>query len=184
MSLTLSALQVLPVANDSPTFFMSLQPTQGGRTNYIYSSPSMAFRPSTNTLTANSVNLQVGSVGIGAAASGVKGEIVAINNITAYYSDDRLKTRQGNIVDALTKTLSLNGFHYHANDLAQSLGYKIVPEVGVSAQEVQKVLPEAVVPAPIDNQYLTVHYQKLIPLLIEAIKELNAKVESLEKKCV
>jgi hypothetical protein len=45
---------------------------------------------------------------------------------------------------------------------------------------VQAVLPEIVVPAPIDDKYLTVHYEKMIPLLIEAIKELAAKVETLE----
>jgi hypothetical protein len=44
------------------------------------------------------------------------------------------------------------------------------------------VLPEVVVPAPIDEKYLTVHYERLVPLLIEAIKELSAKVKQLETK--
>ena len=78
--------------------------------------------------------------------------------------------------------LQLNGFYYEANQTAQDLGYSVKREVGVSAQEVQSVFPEVVVPAPIDNQYLTVHYEKLIPLLIEAIKELTEKVEVLENK--
>jgi hypothetical protein len=38
-------------------------------------------------------------------------------------------------------------------------------------------LPEIVVPAPIDEQYLTIHYEKMIPLLVEAIKELNKKID-------
>jgi hypothetical protein len=76
----------------------------------------------------------------------------------------------------------LNGFYYHANKLAQSLGYEKKDEVGVSAQQVQMVLPEAISPAPIDNQYMTVQYQMLVPLLIEAIKELTEKVNKLEGK--
>ena len=52
--------------------------------------------------------------------------------------------------------------------------------VGVSAQEVLKVLPEVLRDAPIDESYMTVDYSKMVPLLIEAIKGLNAKVESLE----
>ena len=56
--------------------------------------------------------------------------------------------------------------------------YKDVMQVGVSAQEVQKVLPEAINSAPIDSQYLSVQYDKLIPLLIQAIKELEKKLEA------
>ncbi|MFZ2736611.1 MAG: tail fiber domain-containing protein [Burkholderiaceae bacterium] len=119
------------------------------------------------------------SLGVGVAATGTAGQIVATNNITAYYSDDRLKTRLGNICDALAKIRSLNGFHYTANELAVSLGYEVKPEVGVSAQEVQKVLPDIVVPAPIDAKYWTVHYERLTPLLIEAIKELSVEVDAI-----
>ena len=123
----------------------------------------------------------VSSLGVGTAASGTAGEIRATNNITAYYSDDRFKTNLGNIPDALAKVLTLNGFYYEANELAQSFGYKKILEVGVSAQQVQAVQPEVVVPAPIDENYLTVRYERLVPLLIEAIKELNAKITALEQ---
>ena len=74
------------------------------------------------------------------------------------------------------------GFYYEPNDVAIELGYNKVREVGVSAQQVQKILPEIVAPAPIDNQYLTVRYDRLIPLLIEAINELSSKVRTLENK--
>ena len=127
-------------------------------------------------------NVQHNSLGVGTAASGTTGEIRATNAITAYYSDDRLKTRKGNIQNALAKLETLNGFNYEANEVAQALGYKVKPEVGVSAQEVQAVMPEVVVPAPIDEKYLTVHYERMVPLLIEAIKELSAKVKQLETK--
>ncbi len=126
-------------------------------------------------------NFQINSLGVGTAGSGTAGEIRAVNNITAYYSDDRLKTRLGNIEGALDKVMSLNGFHYEANETAQALGYDVKSEVGLSAQEVQAVLPEVVVPAPIDEKYLTIHYERIIPLLIEAIKELKAEVNSLKK---
>jgi hypothetical protein len=86
-----------------------------------------------------------------------------------------------NISSALEKVQSLNGFYYTANDLAQSLGYSNKTEVGLSAQEVQSVLPEVIAPAPIDSQYMTIHYERVIPLLVEAIKELSAKVEKLKK---
>ena len=134
----------------------------------------------TNLGLGTASNVRHGSLGIGTAASGTTGEIRATNNVTAYYSDNRLKTRLGPIEDALAKINTLSGFYYEANEIAQALGYTVKKEVGVSAQEVQAVLPEIVVPAPIDDKYLTVHYEKMVPLLIEAIKELAAKVEILE----
>lgn len=144
------------------------------------SATSATSADSATTFTSTTQNSRFNSIGVNTAASGTAGEIRATNNITAYYSDDRLKVRIGNIDNALEKLLSLNGFYYHANETAQALGYTVQSEVGVSAQEVQAILPEVVVPAPIDEKYLTVRYEKLVPLLIEAIKDLNAKVNSLE----
>ena len=138
------------------------------------------------TVTASDVGLgttgsvQFGSLGVGTVASGVTGEIRATGSVTASFSDDRLKTKLGNIPDALAKVLTLNGFYYEANELAQSYGYEKKLEVGVSAQQVQAVQPEVVAPAPIDDNYLTVRYERLVPLLIEAIKELNAKLDALK----
>ena len=103
-------------------------------------------------------------------------------DIEVGYSDDNLKTRLGNIQDALKKVSSISGFFYEPNQVAQDLGYQVKREVGVSAQEIQAVLPEVVIPAPIDDRYLTVKYDRLVPLLIEAIKELTEKVEVLENK--
>lgn len=111
----------------------------------------------------------------------VTGAITATGDITAGYSDDRLKDRFENIPNALNKVLQLNGFYYTPNKTAQQLGaVNNGQEVGVSAQEVLSVLPEVVKDAPIDTSYMTVDYAKMVPLLIEAIKGLNAKVESLE----
>lgn len=125
---------------------------------------------------------QNNSLGVGTTASGTAGEIRATYNITAYYSDDRLKTRTGNIENALDKISTLDTFYYHANETAQALGYKPVPEVGISAQQVQAIMPQVVAPAPIDDQYLTVRYEKLVPLLIAAIKEQQAIIDSQEQR--
>ena len=104
-------------------------------------------------------------------------------DITAFASDERLKTNRIGLTDALDKVNSLSGFTYNFNEVAAGLGFDTeIDYVGVSAQEVEKVLPEAVRPAPANNDYITVQYEKLVPLLIEAIKELNAKVEDLEDK--
>lgn len=120
------------------------------------------------------------STGTFSGAVAVTGAITATGNITAYYSDDRLKTNLGTIKNALDKVKALSGFYFEANATAQSLGYEVKREVGVSAQQVQSVMPEVISPAPIDPQYMTVHYDKLIPLLIEAIKELS-EIEAIKE---
>jgi hypothetical protein len=128
-------------------------------------------------------NIQFNSFGVGTGASGTAGEIRATNNITAFFSDERLKTKTGDIENALDKVCQIETMLYHANEVAVSLGYDAsIQEVGVTAQSVQKVQPEIVVPAPIDDKYLTVRYEKLVPLLIEAIKELKAQVDELKAK--
>jgi len=132
---------------------------------------------------ATSSNVQFNSLGVNTAGSGTAGEIRATNNITAYYSDERLKTKVGNIDNALYKVTQIETMLYHANETAVALGYDAsIMEVGVTAQSVQQVQPEVVVPAPIDDQYLTVRYEKLVPLLIEAIKELKAEIDALKGK--
>jgi len=186
-TITLAKLQsgLLPpaIANSGAAYANSAFATA----NTITSASSYAnssFTKANNALTAASntaTNVQFNSLGIGTASSGTTGEIRATDNITAYYSDDRLKTRLGTIESALDKIRSLTGFYYEANQTAQDLGYRVKREVGVSAQEVQKVLPEIVVPAPIDDKYLTVHYDKLLPLVIEAIKELANEFDEIKK---
>ena len=107
--------------------------------------------------------------------------IRAAGNIIAYYSDERLKTKLGPIENALDKIDTLSGFYYEPNHIAQALGYEKKRHVGVSAQEVEAVLPEVVSDAPVDSRYLTVDYAKIVPLLIEGIKELKAEIEKLKK---
>lgn len=125
--------------------------------------------------------ISCGGIGVG-TANIASGEVRATGDITAYYSDERLKTKHGNIENAIDKVNQLNGFYYEANDKAVELGYTKKREVGLSAQEIEKVLPEIVAPAPIDPEYKTIHYERVVPLLVEAIKELTARVKELENK--
>ena len=130
---------------------------------------------------ASTGGLQISQLGVGTAPSGTAGEILATNNITAYYSDERLKTRIGNIEDPIGKIQALSGFYFVPNDAAVSLGYDKKIDLGVSAQEVAALFPEIIAPAPIDPQYMTVRYEKLIPLLIEAIKAQQSEIEDLRR---
>ena len=128
-----------------------------------------------------------GRVGIGSTAPAqalhVVGSIVATGNITAYYSDERLKNLIGTIPNALDKVSQLNGYYYTPNDTAKGLGVESKGvEVGVSAQEIETVLPEIIADSGVGTGYKTVMYEKITPLLIEAIKELTTKVNALETK--
>lgn len=149
-----------------------------------------------NGTTSATFNPQLTSLGVGTAGSGTTGEIRATNQITAFYSDERLKENIQSIPDALNKLMTLRGVTYTPNSIAESYGYKKENMVGVIAQEVEAVLPEAVKPAPFDivkdangvegslsgEHYKTVQYEKLVPLLIQAVKELAEEVNRLKDK--
>jgi hypothetical protein len=124
-------------------------------------------------------------------ATTVYGALNATGEITAYYSDRRLKENVKPIDNALDKILKLNGITYNPNDLAASFGYdKTLDIVGLFADEVEAVLPQAVKPAPFDmgvnggsksgENYKTVQYEKVVPLLVEAIKEQQAQIAQLK----
>lgn len=98
----------------------------------------------------------------------VNGGIVATGNITAF-SDIRLKYDINYVDDALDKVCSLNGVTFKRV-------YDHRPSVGLIAQDVQRVLPEAVIQ---HGEYLTVDYLGVIGLLVEAIKDLEYKVKLL-----
>lgn len=97
-------------------------------------------------------------------------------NCNCFWSDDRLKDRKSNIENALDKVKLLNGFYYTGNSIAGNLNLNQDLDIGVSAQEVENVLPEAL--GEMMGDYKTVKYERLVPLLIEAIKELSNKIDS------
>jgi hypothetical protein len=121
----------------------------------------------------------------------VGGAITATDNITAYASDKRLKENIIPIDNALNKVQQLNGIHYSWKPEVKELGFNPskMNDTGLFAQEVQSVLPDAVKLAPFDDNdgtsisgenYLTVQYEKVVPLLVEAIKELKKEIEELK----
>ena len=111
----------------------------------------------------------------------VQGSIVASGDITAFgaVSDERLKTNVLTIGNALARVLAIDGVTFAWNDAAAAIE-KTGADVGVLAQQVESVFPEVVVTR--DNGYKAVQYEKIIPLLIEAIKELSVKIKGLENK--
>ena len=132
-------------------------------------------------------DVQHDSLGVGTAASGTTGEIRATNNITAYYSSDRrLKENISNIPNALDKVNQLNGVTFDWTEAYMKQhggedGYFVKKnDTGLIAQDVEQVLPEIV--RSNKDGYLGVQYDKVVGLLVEAIKELKNEIEFLKGK--
>jgi hypothetical protein len=109
------------------------------------------------------------------------GNFLIVGNVTAYGSttvpsDIRIKTGILKIEDALNKVMQLTGITYDRTDISTSR------QTGLIAQEVQKVLPEAIITLSDEQKTLTVAYGNMLGLLVEAIKELKAEVDQLKAK--
>lgn len=166
-------------------------PSSGTLTNCTFPTLNQNTSGSSASCTGNSATATTATNLSGGTVAATT--ITATGNITAYYSDKRLKTVSGKIENALDKVSKLTGVYYTGNDVAKSYGYDDTNvQIGVLAQDVESVLPEIVKPAPFDidtngtsksgQNYKTVQYEKLVPLLIEAIKELQAEVNLLKGK--
>jgi hypothetical protein len=126
----------------------------------------------------------------------IMGNIIATGRITSGYSDKRLKIFTSNISNSLDIISNLNGYYYHPNEEALKVGFENEKQIGLSAQEVQSVLPEIVKIAPFDmtrddngnitsksgKSYLTICYERLGPIFVEAIKELTGQIKELKKE--
>ena len=107
----------------------------------------------------------------------ITGILSVTDDITAFWtSDERLKDNIEVIEDPLSKVLSISGNTFDWNEKSNKSGH----DVGLIAQEIEEVLPEAVTTR--DNGYLAVDYHKVVPLLVEAVKELSGKVDELQQK--
>jgi hypothetical protein len=113
-----------------------------------------------------------------------------MSTYTQNYSDARLKEIIGLVEDPLNKIKQLSGVYYHENDLARKYGYNSTErKIGLIAQDLEKVLPEAIHIAPFDadendnsvsgERYLTVKYERVIPLLIESLKKQKEQINYL-----
>jgi len=183
--------------------------SQSGRTNAIDNFYSGNSSDSTMRLQVSSGNVN------GASNFALKcfgdGQVHGRGGITESQSDKRLKTDVTNITTPLSKISAINGVNFkwinNLDDIKPDSGQAGKTDVGVIAQEIEAVLPDAVSLAPFDRgnankdgsipedavtykgaisesgeNYLTVQYTKIIPLLIEGIKELSAKNTALETK--
>lgn len=115
-----------------------------------------------------------GSINVGSATGATTGQVRASGDIIAFAtSDERLKSDVTVISDALSKVKALRGVTYTWNESANALGLH-GSDTGVIAQEVAAVLPEVVTTR--DSGHMAVKYEKMIGLLIEAVKELDEKI--------
>ena len=109
----------------------------------------------------------------------INGNLNVTGDITAFYSpsDERWKDNIEPIQNSLNKVIGISGNTFTWNEKSQQPTG--MTDIGVIAQEVHTVLPEAVLDR---GDHMSVNYQKLIPLLIEAIKDLNNKIDDLEER--
>ena len=129
---------------------------------------------------ATGSNAQVNSLGVGTSASGTTGTIRATNDITAYYSSDlRLKENINKINEPLKKLNEINGYTFDWIE-NEKLHPNKGKDIGIIAQEIENIIPEIVTTR--NNGYKAVRYEKIIPLLIECIKEQQKQLDILNNK--
>ena len=130
---------------------------------------------------STSSNVQFNSLGVGMAASATAGRIDATNDIVAFSSSDkRFKENITPIENALEKLNQIGGYEFDWKEETKvEHGYE-GHDLGVIAQEIEAIAPELVQTR--ENGYKAVKYDKLVSVLIQAIKELSAKVDRLENK--
>jgi hypothetical protein len=126
-----------------------------------------------------------GFIGMGNSAPTVRlqvtGDIIA--NSIAGSSDARFKTNISPITNSLQKVLALRGVHFNWNRTAfPERMFSDKKTIGFIAQEVEKVVPEIVQTENTPEQYKSVHYDKVVALLVEAIKEQQKQINQLQKQ--
>ena len=149
-------------------------------------SVDLSFNDNTKFQTTNTGVSVTGNVAASGNLSGSSvsssGDILADGDVVAYNSSDmRLKNNLQVIEGALDKIDGINGYEFDWNDKSPGWARQRGHDVGVVAQEVQKIHPEIVEERK--NGYLGVDYKRLVPLLIQSIKELKDEVDEIKQKC-
>ena len=101
------------------------------------------------------------------------------NNIITGYSDDRLKKRTRNLENCVPVVSSWTAFKYLPCE-NNNFCLQEKEDIGLSAQEVQISFPQTVDVSPVNDAYLTIRYERVVPILVQCIKELNGKIQRLE----
>ena len=186
LSFTTSAVTVADEAASATLHYGLLSTSSSGSiTGATVSTTKMTFQPSTGRLTlggntpatTNSSGTLVVTGGVG-----ISGALYVGGDIYSYAASDiRLKENLSKIDNSLEKLLKISGYQYHWNKIAQEMyPERTMLDVGIIAQEVKEIVPSAVVER--EDGYLAVKYDKLIPLLIEAVKALKAEIEIMKRE--
>ena len=165
------------------TIFRHQRQGTGGGDMIILTNPTLSGTPAETIRFTSDQKVGIGTTNpsvklevdgeISGSTIRASGDVIAFNS-----SDERLKDNIVQIENPLEKMESIGGYEFDWNNNQQIYhGH----DIGVIAQEIEKVLPEAVKDR--GSGYKGVQYDKLIPLLIESIKELKQKVEDIEKNC-
>ena len=140
----------------------------------------IVFRGQDGGGTITALTLDMSEAGNAQFLSNISGsQIEASGDVIAFGSSDkRLKDNIKPITEPLWKVSQIGGYTFDWNDKQDTYeGH----DVGVIAQEIEEVLPEVVMTR--DTGYKAVKYEKIVPLLIESIKELKKEVDDIKQKC-
>ena len=188
----------------------------GVRRDFIITTGGMSWTQSTNagairirnmqnvnaptTFDFNSADIQAanlielkGNVKVLSQGNNQVGLLRSSNDVIAFASDKRLKENIIKISNPLEKINQLRGVYFDWNKKSEEEGFMVrrkKNEIGMIAQEVEEVIPQAIEIAPFDDDYKekerenykTIKYDRLIPLLVECIKEQQKQINNLQKQ--
>lgn len=173
-------------------------PTSAGTSGYVLSTDGSgntswiaAGGGGSGTVNSGAIGQVAFYAAAGTAVSGDAGmtynpstdSLFLVGDVIAFSSSDRrLKKNVKHIENALDKVSKIGGYTYEWNEASEAVQDRRGKDIGVIAQEVEKVLPEVVTER--ENGYKAVNYEKIVALLIEANKELLDRVEQLEERVI